>query len=102
MTDKECKRYIRDYNKRDIYTTHTQSVESFVGFLNQCKRAINKLYFFYGAPVSVKSDFWSAYAKEQAYNHLIKYCNYDNLSEGEKNKVGGIRTGKKFIILGIS
>lgn len=86
MTDKECKQFMKDFEKRDIYTTHSQSVEGWDGFLNQCKRAINKLYSFQGSRVSVKTDFWSSYADDQAYNFLIKRGGYDNLLWDERQK----------------
>jgi hypothetical protein len=69
MNKKECRRIMREYDKKDIYTTHTRSVSSFNGFLSQCKRAINKLH---GQKVSTKYDFWSIYAKEPAYKYFVE------------------------------
>lgn len=78
MTKKECRRIMREYDRKDIYTTHTTSSESFNGFLAQCKRAINKLH---QEKVSTKYDFWSCYASEQAYKHF--YGNRRFLSDAE-------------------
>jgi hypothetical protein len=66
MNKKERRRIMREFEKKDVYTTHTFSVEKFDGFLSQCRRAVNKLY---GYRVSTKYDFWSTYAKKQAYKH---------------------------------
>jgi hypothetical protein len=70
---------MREYDKKDIYTTHTTSSESFDGFLAQCRRAINKLH---QEKVSTKYDFWSYYASEQAYKHF--YGNGRFLSNEEQ------------------
>ena len=69
-TKKECRRIMREYDKKDIYTTHTFSVESFEGFLAQCKRAVNKLH---GEKVSVKYDFWSTIMGHRTYQYFYGY-----------------------------
>lgn len=76
MNSKEAAQIIREHNKKDnVYTTHTQSVKSFNGFIAQCRRAMCKVLGgkdnFYG----VKDNILGQYAKEQAnrfYNREIK------------------------------
>jgi len=70
MKKKDANQIIKDFNKKDkVYTTHTRSVESFEGFLQQCKRAINKAQQIPNA--SVRNEFFSVYATEQA-NRFLK------------------------------
>jgi len=77
LNKKKCVRIMKEYDKKDIYTTHNQSVSDFKGFLEQCKRAINKLY---GYKVSTKCDFWSTWDTEKASIHYFK----GNYAEQEK------------------
>jgi hypothetical protein len=72
---------MREYDKKDIYTTQTTSSESFEGFLAQCRRAINKLH---QEKVSTKYEFWSMYAYREAFKHF--YGGKSFLSEEEKAK----------------
>jgi hypothetical protein len=77
---------MREYDKKDIYTTHGWSSESFDGFLTQCKRAVNKLY---QEKVSTKYDFWSTYASEQASKHFFgkgSFLSNEEYTEYEKAK----------------
>ena len=70
MKKKDAFQIIKAFNKKDnAYTTHTRSVESFEGFLKQCKRAINKAQQIPNA--SVRDEFFSMYAIEQA-NRFFK------------------------------
>jgi hypothetical protein len=69
---------MREYDKEDIYTTHTTSSGSFNGFLAQCRRAINKLH---QEKVSTKYDFWSTYAHREAFKHF--YGSHRFLSDAE-------------------
>jgi hypothetical protein len=68
----------KEFEKRDIYCTEKRSVESFDGFLAQCKRAINKLYR-YGdeiPAISVDTEFWSMNSGENGltcWEYLKKY-----------------------------
>ena len=65
---KECLRLMKKFDKKDIYTTQTRSVSDFKGFLEQCKRAINKLY---GHKVGTKEGIWSWYADDNAYKYIL-------------------------------
>jgi hypothetical protein len=63
MNKKEAKQIIKEFNQRDnVFTTLTESVKSFKGFLNQCKRAVNKMQQIPDA--SVNHEFFSTQKNE--------------------------------------
>lgn len=62
--------------KSKKYRTDALSVGTFQGFLNQCKRAIDKLH---GEKMSVKHDFWSCVDRSIQYEAYKKKFDFDNI-----------------------
>jgi hypothetical protein len=65
MTKGEARKIVKEHLKKDsVYTTLVESSGDYKGFLQQCKRAVNKMQQIPNA--SVKYEFFSGCATEQA------------------------------------
>jgi hypothetical protein len=79
--------------KTGKYETFVPASESWEGFLNQCKRAVNKLH---GFKVGVKYDFWSCRIGYNDFKEVLdldgrtmRYGEYEDLTYWEFLKKTG-------------